>query len=205
MRRRRAGQCWERQGRGPVCPTLGFRAPWPQRVGTGRSHTGRAPTLSLAESLLCAWHIVFHGSDPVTPEKAAPRAQGSRAKRTLAAVLSCFPDLPCTGLSPTCHLSPRCQDFSGSSQTQGDCHGRSSSSHSWVPRNRSRSPCHQGYPGSPGPAGGRGVRGGRAWGDSFMGIKAEAGLQVWPGRGEDLTGLWDTGLSPGGVGPWRDM
>lgn len=46
---------------------------------------------------------------------------------------------------------------------------------------------------------------GRAQGDSFMGIKAEAGLQVWPGRGEDLTGLWDTGLSPGGVGPWRDM
>lgn len=31
---------------------------------------------TLAESLLCAWHIIFNGTDPLMPSKAASRPKG---------------------------------------------------------------------------------------------------------------------------------
>lgn len=78
-------------------------------------------------------------------------------------------------------------------------------SHSWVPRNRSRPPCHQGSPGSSGPAGEKGKEGEREGGDSSIGMKVEAGLQVTAAHWKDLSGLWDTGLSPDSVWSWTDL
>lgn len=50
-------------------------------------------------------------------------------------------------------------------------------SHSWVPRNRSGPPCHQGCPGNPGPARDKGREGKKKGGDSSIGMKVEVGLR----------------------------